>query len=71
VVVDALLFAARSLFQTDREAFTTLLDELRSFDSRFWARLPAKIRIPSMVFGYPRAEEIASGARAVKKLIRG
>lgn len=69
-VIDIFLFAARGLFENDRESFLNVLGELRSLDPGFVRRLPTKLRIPSRVVGYQRTEWIATWVRGVAALLR-
>jgi glycosyltransferase involved in cell wall biosynthesis len=69
-VVDVFIFAARSLFDVDRESFTNVLNELRCLDPGFVRRLPPKLRIASKIVGYRRAEEIATRSRGAARILR-
>jgi glycosyltransferase involved in cell wall biosynthesis len=69
VVVDVLVFAARNLFESDRDSFNEVLGELHKLDPAFIVRLPTKIRIPSKIVGYPNAEKLAVRVRLAKNLL--
>jgi glycosyltransferase involved in cell wall biosynthesis len=59
-------FVVRSYFQKDRGKFSTALERARTLDPRFVPEGPRSLRLLSRALGYPTAERVAAGWRAVK-----
>lgn len=62
---------ARAYFRQDRDAFHTVVAELRRLDPHFVPERPRGLRLLSRVFGYERAEQLASLWRRGRHLAQG